>query len=232
MNINYKKIRNATSHLWYERTLSEYLCMSLSPYLSILFIKKGITPNMVTMLMIGCGIIAPLLFMIDNIWIQFIASLLFILWFVLDCSDGEVARFTQIFSKHGRDLDFMSHISCHSLFIIAMWKIYVFKNPYCFEMTIFSFLLITCELFYRISVLYSTYVDDIPVSLNQKPSIIQVVRMNLTYFPNYVVYMPIIYCTSRWLNIDMYYYFYTIFALYQIVKIKQYVLMIEKFYKS
>lgn len=232
MEINYKSIRNATSHYWYERTMSEYLCMALSPYISILFIKKGVTPNTVTLLMIIFGVISPLLFMIDNIWIQFVASLLFIFWFVLDCSDGEVARFTRNFSKHGRDLDYMSHVSCHSLFIIAMWKLYAFNSIYCFELTVFFFILIAAELFYRMSVLYSTYVDEASTILNTKHSLLQVVNMNLTYFPNYVVFMPFVYCLSYWIGFNAMCFFIVIFSIYIAVKIKLYILMILKFYKS
>ncbi len=40
------------------------MCRPLSPYLSAMFIKKGISPNTVTLMMIGWGVLGSALFAI------------------------------------------------------------------------------------------------------------------------------------------------------------------------
>lgn len=235
MDINYKNIWNATSHLWYERALSEHLCMALSPFISILFIKHGVKPNTVTLLMIIFGVIAPLLFMIDNEWTRVIASILFIFWFVLDCSDGEVARFTKTFSKHGADLDYLSHVSCHSLFIMALWKIFAYQSEHILPLTILFFALLSVELFYRLSVIYSVYRNDdqkVEETKIKKRSLKYNILLNLTYFPNFVVIIPGAYCLLKIIGIDILPFILSLFVIYIIVKIKQYVMMVIKFYRS
>lgn len=235
-DINYKNIRNITSNIsWYERNLSEHLCMSLSPLVSILFIKKGIKPNTVTLLMLICGIIAPLLLMVDNIYIQCISSFLFVLWFIFDCSDGEVARFTKTFSKHGRDLDFLSHISCHSLFVMAMWKLFAYQNEYILPLSLFFFALLASEMFYRMSVLYSVYIDSTEINNTEKVikhKLLDNILTNLTYFPNFVVFFPALYCISCIIKINILPFFLALFFIYIIVKVKSYILMIIRFYNS
>ena len=236
-DINYKNIRNNTSHIsWYERNLSEHLCMSVSPLVSILFIKNGIKPNTVTILMIICGIIAPLLLMIENIYIQCISAVLFVLWFILDCSDGEVARFTMTFSKHGRDLDFLSHISCHSLFVMAMWKIFAYQSEYILPLSMFFMSLLASELYYRMTVLYTVYVFDSTETTNMETANNHKLRnnilMNLTYFPNFVVFFPVLYCISYFVGFNILPVFLALFSIYIIVKVKSYILMIIRFYKG
>lgn len=236
-DINYNNIRNITTHIsWYERNLSEHLCMSLSPLVSILFIKNNIKPNAITLLMIICGIISPLLLMFGNIYIQCLSAFLFVLWFIFDCSDGEVARFTMTFSKHGRDLDFLSHISCHSLFVMAMWKLFAYKSEYLFPLSMFFFALLASELFYRMSVLYTVYVFDSTetssMEISNKHKLLNNVLMNLTYFPNYVVFFPALYCVSYFTGFNMLPLFLFLFSIYIIVKVKSYILMIIRFYKG
>lgn len=232
-DINYKNIRNATPHIkWYERTLSEHLCMSLSPFISILFIKRKVLPNTVTLLMIISGIIAPILFMVDNIYVQCASSFLFVLWFVFDCSDGEVARFTSTFSKHGRDLDYLSHVSCHSLFVMAMWKIFAYQSDYSLLLSFFFFLLLAVELFYRMSVLYTVYIEESEVVIDPSDKLKTCILSNLTYFPNFVVFFPTLYCISCFAGINILPFFVLLFLIYSVVKLKAYFLMISRFYRA
>lgn len=230
--IIYRNIRNASSHRWYERALSEHLTMALSPYLSVLFIKKHIKPDTITIMMIICGIIAPLLLMVNNIYVQCVSAVLFILWFTLDASDGEVARFTSTFSKHGKDLDYLSHVSCHSLFVIGMWKIYAYQSEYLLPLTIMFFLLLALELYYRMSVLYSVYVFNTDTTITDTHKIKSFFVINLTYFPNFVVFFPTLYCVSYFWGISMMPLFATAFTLYIIVMIRSYFRKVALFYKN
>lgn len=230
--INYKNIWNASTHSWYGRALSEHLTMALSPFLSILFIKKHIKPDTITIMMIVCGIIAPILLMVNNIYLQCVSAFLFILWFTLDASDGEVARFTSTFSKHGRDLDYLSHVSCHSLFVMAMWKIYAYGSEYLLPLSIMFFLLLAVEFYYRMSVLYSVYVYKNDTSIVYTHKIKSVFEVNLTYFPNFVVFFPLLYCLSFYIDISMLPFFVVFFVIYIIVMVRAYFCKIIRFYRG
>ncbi len=206
--------------------------MALSPFLSILFIKKHIKPDTITIMMIVCGIIAPILLMVNNIYLQCVSAFLFILWFTLDASDGEVARFTSTFSKHGRDLDYLSHVSCHSLFVMAMWKIYVYQSDYLLSLTLLFFALIASELFYRISVLYIVYIEKVEYKNISNHKFLVSILNNIGYFPNFVVFFPALFCISSFVSINMFPFFLICFFLYIIIRIREYIQMIVRFYKS
>lgn len=108
--------------------LAGHICRLLSPYCSAYFIKKNYTPNQVTMFMIVFGIIGSILFMLPNIWCKCIGYICWYLWFTMDLSDGEVARYTQIFSKYGVEMDYIAHLIDHPLMNIALWLTFLSQN--------------------------------------------------------------------------------------------------------
>lgn len=232
MEVTYKNIYNASTHVWYERAISEYITMALSPFISIFFIKKGVKPNTITLYMIICGTIAPILFASNNIYVQLLSSFLFLLWFTLDASDGEVARFTKTFSKHGRDLDFLSHVSCHSLFVMALWLHYAKNSEHLVLYSLILFGLLATELFYRISVIYEVYIDKREASGFVKNRLVFVIITNLLYFPNFVVLFPFLHCLSVLFSFDLTYVFFSFFILYILYNINVYVNMIRRFYRN
>lgn len=108
------------------RLIDMFLCSYLisqriSPYLSSMYIKKNIVPNKITIHMILSGIIGAILFSIPNTFVKIIGAIFIQLWFVLDCSDGEVARYTKTFSKFGKELDYMAHLINHPLFGLSIF---------------------------------------------------------------------------------------------------------------
>lgn len=100
---------------------SYLISQRISPYLSSIYIKKNIEPNKITIHMILSGIIGAILFSIPNTFVKIIGSIFIQLWFVLDCSDGEVARYTKTFSKFGKELDYMAHLINHPLFGLSIF---------------------------------------------------------------------------------------------------------------
>lgn len=102
--------------------LSSFLISNrISPYISMVYIKLGVIPNMITIHMILSGIIGAVLFSLPYLLTKIFGALLIHLWFVLDCSDGEVARYTKKYSKYGKELDFMAHLINHPLFGAALF---------------------------------------------------------------------------------------------------------------
>lgn len=101
--------------------LSSYLISQrVSPYVSSFYIKRKIIPNKITLHMIFSGIIGGVLFSMPNVYLKALGVIFVQLWFILDCSDGEVARYTKTFSKYGKELDFVAHLINHPLFGTAM----------------------------------------------------------------------------------------------------------------
>jgi phosphatidylglycerophosphate synthase len=82
----------------------------VSPYLTRLFVRTPITPNQVTWLMIAVGVAAGAVLAIeDAVWPALVAFALIQLQILLDCSDGEVARWKGVSSPVGIYLDRLGH---------------------------------------------------------------------------------------------------------------------------
>ena len=80
----------------------------VSPYATRLLL--GLHPNTVTWLMIGVGVAAGAVLAVDDaVWAALAAFVLIQLQILLDCSDGEVARWKGISSPVGIYLDRLGH---------------------------------------------------------------------------------------------------------------------------
>ena len=75
----------------------------ISPYLSAFCVKKKIIPNVITLLMIPAALIASVCFSLNYLPCKIIGALFFHIWFAIDMSDGQVARYTKTFSKYGEE---------------------------------------------------------------------------------------------------------------------------------
>jgi len=92
----------------------------LSPYLTRLLLRTPITPNGVTWLMILSGLGAAALLTQRGIWPAVGAVLLIQLQILLDCSDGELARWKQLSSPVGIYLDRIGHYLTEAALPIAL----------------------------------------------------------------------------------------------------------------
>jgi phosphatidylglycerophosphate synthase len=117
---SYRTIRrDFQPHFVVEDILVDYYAKTLSPLFTRIFVANGVAPNSVTILMIAFGIVGACVFAIPAIWCKVCGLILIHLWYIVDCSDGEVARITKRFSKFGTELDFTAHVVCHPLFNLA-----------------------------------------------------------------------------------------------------------------
>jgi phosphatidylglycerophosphate synthase len=80
-----------------------------SPYLTRVLLRTPITPNGVTWLMIASGVAAAALVSLPSVIAAIGAVLLVQLQILLDCSDGELARWLQRSSPAGIYLDRIGH---------------------------------------------------------------------------------------------------------------------------
>jgi len=84
---------------------STFIVRKLSKPLTALAIKLGLSPNLITFISFGVGLLAAAFFATGNRWLILLGALLLQLSLVIDCVDGEVARATRRFSVLGAWLD-------------------------------------------------------------------------------------------------------------------------------
>ena len=100
-------------------TASLYL-RDLSPYVTWLLLKTRISANGVTALMILVGWSTAAALLIPGIWGALLALALGQLQMLVDCCDGEVARWRQTSSPAGVFLDKVGHYSTEALIPTAL----------------------------------------------------------------------------------------------------------------
>ncbi|MGW4792520.1 CDP-alcohol phosphatidyltransferase family protein [Nonomuraea sp. NPDC004297] len=77
----------------------------LSIYVTWLFTKTSVTPNQLTWIMTVAGVAAGFALALPGLWAAVLAALLIQVYLLLDCSDGELARWTGKTSLAGVYLD-------------------------------------------------------------------------------------------------------------------------------
>jgi len=100
-------------------TASLYL-RNLSPYLTWMLLKTRISANGVTGLMILVGWSTAAALLIPGIWGALLAVVLGQLQMLVDCCDGEVARWRRTSSPAGVFLDKVGHYSTEALIPLAL----------------------------------------------------------------------------------------------------------------
>ncbi|MBB4933939.1 phosphatidylglycerophosphate synthase [Lipingzhangella halophila] len=93
---------------------------ALSPYVSTAFIHIGVPPNPITYLMMACGVLAGATLAFGGLWTALLAAVLVQLYLLLDCSDGEVARYTGRTSVAGIYLDRIGHYLAEIALLIGL----------------------------------------------------------------------------------------------------------------
>lgn len=92
----------------------------ISPYVSTLFVRLGVPPNPITYLMMGFGVAAGVVLAFGGVWSALLAAVLVQIYLLLDCSDGEVARFTGRTSVAGIYLDRIGHYLAEIALLIGL----------------------------------------------------------------------------------------------------------------
>jgi phosphatidylglycerophosphate synthase len=92
----------------------------LSPHLTRLLVPTRLTPDAVTVAMIGVGLAAAALLTLPGLWPALGVVALIQLQLLLDCSDGELARWRGVSSPAGIFLDRMAHNVTEAALPIAL----------------------------------------------------------------------------------------------------------------
>jgi phosphatidylglycerophosphate synthase len=93
----------------YEHWAGRLYMRRLSPHVTRLLVATPLSPNTITALLIPTGLLAALCLTLPGLAGAVGAVLLVQLWLLLDCCDGEVARWRRTFSPVGPYLDGLSH---------------------------------------------------------------------------------------------------------------------------
>lgn len=92
----------------------------ISPYATVVFARLGWSPNAVTVAFIVCGVAAGVVTAIPGLAAAVGAALLIQLYLLLDCSDGELARFTGRTSATGVYLDRIGHYLAEAVLLAGL----------------------------------------------------------------------------------------------------------------
>lgn len=95
---------------------------ALSPYFAWLFLRMGFSPNQLTYLMMICGVVAGVVVSLpaDPLWTALGGALLIQAYLLLDCVDGEVARYLRQTSVAGVFLDRIGHYLSEVALLIGL----------------------------------------------------------------------------------------------------------------
>lgn len=103
-----------------EHWAGKFYMRKLSPYATLLFARLGWSPNAVTVAFIVSGILGGILAAVPGVPAAIGVVVLYQLYLLFDCADGELARYTQRFSPAGVFLDRMGHYICEALLLAGL----------------------------------------------------------------------------------------------------------------
>src|SRR5260370_16237223 len=92
----------------------------LSPYATWVFARLGWSPNAVTVAFIACGIAAGVVIAFGGLATAVIGAVLVQLYLIFDCSDGELARWSNRKSAAGIYLDGVGHYLAESALLVGL----------------------------------------------------------------------------------------------------------------
>ncbi|MCP3818296.1 CDP-alcohol phosphatidyltransferase family protein [Streptomyces sp. A3M-1-3] len=108
------KDRRSGEH-WAGRLYMREISLRIDPYL----VNTRITPNQLTYLMVVVGVLGGAALLIPGLTGAILAAVLFQVYLLLDCVDGEVARWRKQTSITGVYLDRIGHYLCEAALLVG-----------------------------------------------------------------------------------------------------------------
>jgi choline kinase/phosphatidylglycerophosphate synthase len=128
--------RIAKGEDWYSQFFTRYFTM----YISYFIWRLGISANTVTVWMGIVCLLGSICIVFDNVWLVLLGGLLWQLWYILDCVDGEVARLCGKTSQLGVFIDLLTHIYVNPTIPLA-FGLHIFVREQTFANAVCAFLL-------------------------------------------------------------------------------------------
>ena len=117
---------NLRYNLWGRLVLRE-----IAYYLTWLFLRLGLSANLITSVNFLIGCVGCLLIAFGNYTELIIGALLVNFWALLDYADGQVARWNNSSSNYGRFLDIITDLGVAALLFMALGlRVYYHPDPY------------------------------------------------------------------------------------------------------
>ncbi len=113
--------------VWAGHWFNSLVTRHISIYFTWLFVRLGISANATTFLMIPTGLLGVAFLVPHILWANVLGCVLLLLTVVLDCVDGEVARWTKKSSIKGFYLDHVYHVFCNSP-VYALCALHLFAS--------------------------------------------------------------------------------------------------------
>jgi hypothetical protein len=108
---------------------SVFVLRKVSKILTWAAVKIGATPNQVTMASFAIGLYAAFLFSQGDFWSVLLGAVLLQVSIIVDCVDGELARYTRKFSELGAWLDAITdRVKEYAVFLGLAYGAYVHHN--------------------------------------------------------------------------------------------------------
>jgi phosphatidylglycerophosphate synthase len=92
----------------------------ISIYATRMFVRLGVTPNTITLVMVAVGVLGGVALLLPGLAGAVIAVVLIQAYLLLDCSDGEVARWRGMPSMKGIYLDRVGHYFTEAALFAAL----------------------------------------------------------------------------------------------------------------
>ena len=103
--INVGRLRLSMANRANDGFFSVFFLRKLSKILTWLAVRVGATPNQVTLISFAIGLYSAYCFSQGTFWQNFLGAILLQISIIVDCVDGELARYTRKFSQLGAWLD-------------------------------------------------------------------------------------------------------------------------------
>ncbi|HPP34592.1 MAG TPA: CDP-alcohol phosphatidyltransferase family protein [Ignavibacteriales bacterium] len=213
--------------------VEHFISYQISPLFTHLFIKLEIRPNTITLFMVISGIIGAILFSLPQVYFKFLGFLFFHLWFIFDCSDGEVARITKTFSKYGKEMDYIAHLINHPLMNLSLFISYLQFHYY---NTIYLAILFMCfismELINRNFTAFNTYLFA-DVNNKNKRSFLKYAIGQFSLYPNFILIFPIFVIADLVIGVRYSIYILNVwFLIYSLYFLKGLISTLIRFYRG
>jgi phosphatidylglycerophosphate synthase len=109
---------------WYSQFFTRYFTI----YISVPLYKLGVSANAVTVWMGIVCLLGSICIVFDSVWLVLLGGLLWQLWYILDCVDGEIARLSKKTSLLGVYIDKLTHIFVNPTISLAFGLHVYFKE--------------------------------------------------------------------------------------------------------
>ena len=120
MVIDQEKLRSCHKTSEYENASSKYIFTPISYALTWILVRTPATPNQITIFWGLLMIVASIVFMFDNYYLNILGGVGWVIAYALDYCDGDIARYKNLKSKRGMYQDLVNHRATYPLLMFCI----------------------------------------------------------------------------------------------------------------